>query len=262
MGEKFKKARLEAGLSQSQLCKDVVSRNMLSQIESGTAKPSLSTLAVLAQRLQKPVGYFFDQEELDFSGRNQVESAWKAYKAGDIGETARILNSNEDLDKFQDVAVLKTMVLLDLANCAIEEKRYPYAGELLRWARKENLDFPELKRKALLLQGRLEGQPAEPVCRERPSLDEELLLRAEGALEQKEPERASHLLEAVENQHNPLWAMLRGRVYLLQGHFRSAVRYFHQAEKYFPEEAAPFLEQCYRELEDFKQAYYYACRQK
>jgi len=34
------------------------------------------------------------------------------------------------------------------------------------------------------------------------------------------------------------------------------------AEHVFPMETAAYLEQCYRELEDFKQAYFYACKQK
>ena len=67
MGERFKAARLEAGLSQSQLCRDVISRNMLSLIESGSAKPSLSTLETLAERLHNPVGWFFGEDTDDFT---------------------------------------------------------------------------------------------------------------------------------------------------------------------------------------------------
>ena len=135
MGERFRSARLEAGLSQSQLCRDVVSRNMLSQIESGTAKPSLSTLEILAQRLGKPVGWFFGEDTEISGGRSQAEEAWSAYKDGRLSEAARILDSRKDLERFQDVALLKAMVLLDLTEQAVEEQRYPYARELLSWAR-------------------------------------------------------------------------------------------------------------------------------
>ena len=44
LGEKLRLARQEAGLSQRQLCGDVITRNMLSQIENGSAKPSMETL--------------------------------------------------------------------------------------------------------------------------------------------------------------------------------------------------------------------------
>ena len=262
MGRRFRRARLEAGLSQSQLCENVVSRNMLSQIESGTARPSLATLEILAQRLQKPVGYFFGEDSQVSGERTQAEEAWKAYRQGDSQKAAKILNGQENPDQFQDIPVLRALILLDLTQQALEEKRNRYAGELLRQVLKEVQNMEPLKRKALLLQGRLEGQPADPICRELPSLDQELLLRARAALEQKDGDRACQLLEAAEDRQDPQWAMLRGKACLLQGHFKNAARYFHQAEKAFPEEASPYLEQCYRELEDYKQAYFYACRQK
>ena len=41
LGEKLRQARMEAGLSQRQLCGDVITRNMLSQIENGAARPSM-----------------------------------------------------------------------------------------------------------------------------------------------------------------------------------------------------------------------------
>ena len=46
LGEKLRQARLEAGLSQRQLCGEDITRNMLSQIEHGSAKPSMKTLQV------------------------------------------------------------------------------------------------------------------------------------------------------------------------------------------------------------------------
>ena len=38
--------------------------------------------------------------------------------------------------------------------------------------------------------------------------------------------------------------------------------HFHGAEAAWPQQSAARLEQCYRELEDFKKAYYYACKQR
>ena len=51
LGEKLRQARLEAGLSQRALCGEEITRNMLSQIEHGTARPSMDTLRALALRL-------------------------------------------------------------------------------------------------------------------------------------------------------------------------------------------------------------------
>ena len=53
LGQRLKQARLQAGLSQRQLCGEEVTRNMLSQIENGTARPSMARLAYFAARLGK-----------------------------------------------------------------------------------------------------------------------------------------------------------------------------------------------------------------
>ena len=51
LGQRLRQARQAAGLSQRQLCGDTITRNMLSQIENGTARPSMQTLEILAERL-------------------------------------------------------------------------------------------------------------------------------------------------------------------------------------------------------------------
>ena len=75
IGEKLRAARLDAGLSQRQLCEGLVTRNMLSQIENGSAKPSLSTLQVLAQRLGKPVQYFLQDAPI-LQNRDEALIQW------------------------------------------------------------------------------------------------------------------------------------------------------------------------------------------
>ena len=74
--------------------------------------------------------------------------------------------------------------------------------------------------------------------------------------------RAKSLLGAVEEQIDPQWNFLRGRVYLEEGLYREAARCLHIAETRYPKETAPLLERCYRELQDYKRAYEYACMQK
>ena len=100
LGEKIRLARLEAGLSQRQLCGEEITRNMLSQIEHGTAKPSMKTLTFLAARLEKPVGYFLDEEAL--------------------------VPANHQ--------ILEVLSLLKAAEEAIAQEKYPYARQLLERA--------------------------------------------------------------------------------------------------------------------------------
>lgn len=260
MGEKIRKARLEAGLTQSQLCRGLITRNMLSQIEHGTARPSLSTLEELSRRLQKPAALFLGEEEP--AGRCQVDEAWRAYREGRLLDAARSLDACKDQEDFEDLPVLRTLVLLELAKQALVEQRDLYARELLGWIREEKCGIPQLERWEILLRGQLKNQQAEPLCRELPSLDPELMLRAKAALEQKNPRRAGVLLEAAEERTSSQWGILRGRAFMQEGKYKEAADCFHLAEQTHPEEVFPYLEKCYRELEDFKQAYFYACRQK
>lgn len=56
LGANIRKARHELGLTQEQLAGEDMTRNMLSQIENGSALPSLTALCLLAERLGLPPG--------------------------------------------------------------------------------------------------------------------------------------------------------------------------------------------------------------
>ncbi|MDD4774542.1 MAG: helix-turn-helix transcriptional regulator [Eubacteriales bacterium] len=64
--EKVKRLRLEAGMTQSDLAGDRITRNMLSQIENGNATPSIQTLRYIAQRLNISPAYFLSDDDDDF----------------------------------------------------------------------------------------------------------------------------------------------------------------------------------------------------
>ncbi len=59
IGEKIRKVRKERKMTQAELAGDVITRNMLSLIENGSATPSIHTLEYIAQRLDVSPGYFF-----------------------------------------------------------------------------------------------------------------------------------------------------------------------------------------------------------
>lgn len=260
LGEKLRQARLEAGLSQRQLCGDSITRNMLSLIENGSARPSMDTLKLLAARLGKSVSYFLEEDTLASPNTAVMEAVRQAFDAGDATAALRALEDYRRPDPVYDreAAMLRTLSQLALAERAIEETRYPYALELLKKAEGENVYCrEELKRRRLLLLGRIPGQK---VAAALPSLDQELLLRASEALASGARERAAQLLEAAEDRENPRWNLLRGTLWVEKGAFRKAVRCLHKAENAYPKETTPLLEQCYLELKDYKRAYEYACK--
>ena len=260
LGEKLRQARLEAGLSQRQLCGEEITRNMLSLIENGAASPSMKTLQYLSARLNKPVSYFLEETAVVSPNQSVMTRARDAYDAGDFPAAAEFLESYRSPDEIYDreKLLLQNLIILALAAQAIAEDREPYALELLRKMDTKNVycgDF--LSRKQLLLLGRIRGQQ---VSSRLPSLDEELLLRAGECMDN--PRRAVSLLEAMEDHTSVRWLLQRGKLYLSDRDYENAARCFHEAEASYPRETAPFLEQCYRELGDYKRAYEYACKQK
>ena len=265
LGEKLRLARQEAGLSQRELCGDWITRNMLSQIENGSASPSVSTLRFLAQRLGKPVSFFLEEDGAVSCNLETMELARKAWDRGDFAQAAQALRDFREPDPvFQrEWELLRLLTALALAEQALEEKREPYARELLEQA-EALLDrmayaLPELHRRSVLLRAQLRDAKPGELVRRLPSLDEELFLRAQAALAEGRPERCAQLLDAARNRENPDWYILRGRAYLSQEAYRQAARCFHAAENADPRETVPLLEQCYRELGDYQLAYRYAC---
>ncbi len=220
LGEKIRTARLEAGLSQRQLCGEEITRNMLSLIEHGTAKPSMKTLCYLAGQLGKPLAYFLEEDARDHT--ELTESAEALRKARDA------LAAGKDL----------------------------YAAQLL-----EQVTAPVLLREKLLLAARIPGADPGEIAGKLPSLDEELLLRAEAALEAGETGRCGRLLAAAEDRECHQWNLLAGRFCMARSEWARAAEYLEKAEAIYPA-AAALLEVCFRELGDFKRAYEYACRQK
>ncbi len=255
LGEKLRKARLEAGLSQRTLCGGEITRNMLSQIENGTARPSMKTLQYLAARLGKPVSFFLEEGASASPNQLCVFSARRCFDDGNWqGVLERLQNCQEPDEVYdRERALLWSLSCLNLAEEALNDHREIYARKLL-----EQADIPvsycadAIRRRRLLLLARL----GETVSKDLPSLDEELLVRGR---ECEDPGRGAELLGAVENR-SPYWHLLRGQLYLGQKAYREAVRELQIAEEAFPNETVPRLELAFRELGDYEKAYFYACK--
>lgn len=262
LGEKLRQARQSAGLSQRQLCGNVITRNMLSQIENGTARPSMTTLQYLARQLDLPVSYFLEEDTAVSSNSTCMDRAWAFLEAHSPAEALQTLNSYRSPDPFYDreCTLLRALSLLELAEQCIASSKDVQARQLLRETAEleQKLTWlPEIKNRRVILQGRL----MEPVPKEDiPNVDEILLLRARMALVVNDARRASELLDAVERRDNPFWCLLRGRAAMDESRYADAVPYLQQAESSFPSMSIPLLEQAFREQGDFKMAYFYACK--
>lgn len=231
IGQRLKEARLAAGLSQRQLCGDTITRNMLSQIENGAARPSMDTLQTLAKRLGKPVSFFLEEQE-----HAGVEP------------------------------LLKALQCLNQAEVALAEGRLPYGASLLEEcaeaAKQTPYFLPWLERRRQVFLAKALPEEAEAILTTLQPDDMELLLRAQVALNHRDGVQAEMFLNVAQDQHSNEWNVLRGQAAFHQAQYADAAKYFHKAEQGGDARADGWLEQCYRQLEDYKMAYYYACKQK
>lgn len=265
LGKKLLQARQEAGLSQKALCADVITRNMLSQIEHGTARPSMDTLRQLAARLGKPISYFLDEESVISPNHQRMTQARIAYDAGKYEAALEILRSyqNPDLIFDREKALLAVLCQLSLAEEALRQNKYLYAKELLENTNTaSSYSIPELERRRLLLIGKLPDANPTAICTALSDMDEELMLRANAALAQGQAERASELLAAAENKSASRWNLLQGKALYARNQYAAAADCLKIAEMDYPRDCWPMLEVIFRQLKDFEQAYHYACKQK
>ncbi len=254
LAEKLKAARLEAGLSQRQLCGDVITRNMLSQIENGSARPSIATLGYLAQRLGKSISYFLEDQAVVSPNLDTMTQARSAYQQMDYAKVLTALEHFKAPDEAfeEEKNLLEYLSQLGLARQALSEGKQPYAIKLLHRAGENRGIYitEDLQRIRQLLLG-MAGQPA--------ALNEEdaLLVLARQA---QTPHRCLEILQAVENKDTTQWNFLCAEARFSLKQYDEAARCYEKAEQTHAVFAR--LEVCYRELGDYKRAYEYACKQK
>ena len=227
----------------------------------------MDTLIYFAGRLGKPVGYFLEEQAVTSPNQQVMEQARSAFGQGAYREALQALEGYRQPDETFDRErwLLAALAALALAEQTIGEGKNTYALSLLETAEVAGDKTPyytkELQRQRILLTFRADPRQAAALAERLPSLEDELLLRGQAALDGGDPVRCAQVLDAAEAPGSS-WFLLRGKAALAAGEFAAAAGFLHQAEHDFPGQCYPALEQCYRELEDYKRAYEYACRQK
>jgi transcriptional regulator with XRE-family HTH domain len=100
LGEKIRSARQSRGITQSQLAGDRLTRNMISRIETGTANPSLDTIKYLAKNLSLPVSYLLseDNDLLFYEKKEKISVIYSAYTAKDYSYCIEKIDSLSGID--------------------------------------------------------------------------------------------------------------------------------------------------------------------
>ena len=262
LGQRLKAARQELGLSQRQLCGDVITRNMLSQIENGSARPSMDTLRYLAGELGKPLSFFLEEDAVTSPNQALMDQARRESEGKKVLEILAQYRAPDDVFD-REKELLTRLATLNLAEESARAGKIIYAAGLLEALGPLVGGYcaEDLERRRLLLLARVKPQMVDGVCDALPSLDEELMLRAKSALNRGAVDRCGALLDAAENRDEN-WNFLRGQAYLAQKDYENALRCFQVAEAAYKNSIYPLMEQCAKELEDYKLAYEYACKQK
>ena len=130
LGEKIKLARQAKKITQSELADDTVTRNMVSRIETGTANPSLDTIKHLAQRLSVPVSYLLSEDDdlLFYEKKEKMAAIYTAYKTKDYSYCIEKIDSLSGLDN--ELAFI-------LANSLLERGKLNLARGSLQSAMKD-----------------------------------------------------------------------------------------------------------------------------
>ena len=258
LSQKLKQARLDAGLSQKALCADRITRNMLSQIENGSARPSMDTLRYLAARLGKPLSFFLDEDAVTSPNQALMTQVREAQPS----EALHLLGQYRSPDPTFDAErwLLEALVCLKLAEEALSQEKSGYAKTLLERAAVAGGRTPYYtpdneRRRLLLLHAAGEQVPEDQL----PDLTQELLLLADAALNRQDFDRCAALLSAV-TKKSLRWHYLSAQMRFAQKDYAAARPHFESAWAQNPMECCARLEDCCRETEDFAGAYFYACK--
>lgn len=253
LGEKIKALRLEKGLSQRQLCGEFMTRNMLSQIENGAARPSMDTLRFLAAQLEKPVSFFLEEQVVTSPNEAVMADARSALAVGNPEGLRQALDAFREPDDvfYEERQLLEFYWHLQQGALALAEEKLPYACTLLERA----LALPGLYiTKALRQRARVlltlaggEGNP-----------DNEDTALLALAMEAKDPLRQKQLLEAAQDREAARWQQAMVKAQMGLGEYEAALALLRNCPE--SRENLEAIEICCRELGDFQGAYEAVCK--
>ncbi len=163
LGKRIKEARLAKKMTQSEVVGDFITRNMLSQIESGSACPSIKTLQYLAKVLEIPIKDLIpddggsQSEPVDDSIVSILIKAKDAYKVGNYSLATEIAEpmSIENSAFYDESCAILAMSYISLAKEREQDGQFKEAAKFAekaeKYADKGIYSGREVKTKALLM---------------------------------------------------------------------------------------------------------------
>ena len=283
LGEKIKKARLDRHMTQRDVVGSSITRNMLSKIENNSATPSMKTLEFLAAQLNLPISYFVSENVVAVIPRS-LQAAREAFSAGQYDAALALLEEADGLEDEQDeTQLLCALCHLHLAAAASRrddaQAALAHARAAMEANRQTIYGSEATAAKAALLAARYDeasfdrAMEAYHTARSSMGLDRLYhLTMAQHYLAAGQTQPAAAELAQLDGPlgQDPDSLRMQGELSMQQSDYPLAAQQLRRAEQLAvtagsSEDAmAPLyamLEQCYREMEDYKEAYNYAAKQ-
>ena len=276
LGERLRQARISCGMSQRQLAGEQITRNMLSQIEHDQSLPSLPTLLYLAKTLNVRVSWLLEED--GGSADDALLPARSLYRSGDPAGCLAFLQSESAPDS-EEAAFLTALCARTLCQQELEQEHIPEARALARTVLEAGSRclYPteHLTVCALDVLARTGSEADCAAYRQaylaRPASVRYHLTMARLHLSQEHLQAAEKEIWSIADlpeEDRAEYLILRGRIALRKEQFENAGLYLRQAEscaglsRLLLRELYQALEICCRETEDYKNAYFYAARQR
>lgn len=253
LGEKIRKARLALGMTQSELAGDFITRNMLSQIENGLAMPSLQTALYIADKLGLDAGILFsegDNKSVYFVSRKLPELKTMFAKGEYDKCIETCLENSEECDEANYI----------LAECYMKKAYDAYNKGKLRHA----LKFGE----NALKYGSKTFYSSDCIKQKNDALEVMISILTPYLKQTKHKNEVKKYLVDyfVENSEKKslYFTQNEARLLMVSGKYSDALNILKELLKE-KEYSVPFeytlycdLEECYREIKDYENAYTYS----
>lgn len=138
LGQKIKTERKNKKITQETLCSGKITRNMLSAIENGKATPSLDTLKFIAMSLELPLSYLVsDSDDIFFYKKaEKIEDVKKHFHDGKYKKCVDLINSLGGFD--DELSYMLMVCYFELGKQATLEGSLKTAIKLLSLSEEES----------------------------------------------------------------------------------------------------------------------------
>ena len=161
LGRRIKEARLAKKLTQAEVVGDFITRNMLSQIESGAALPSVKTLQYLSKVLEVPMSQLMPEEEPSADSAADYMSIRALFVKGEyarVAESSDIPGFSDELNALRARSYLALASAADSSDIAALQQAAEYAKKAAQLSEQGVFANSSVRSEAMLLLNKLAGQ--------------------------------------------------------------------------------------------------------